>query len=89
MKNNEVFITSPYSIRNMAYQDLTRVDKQWEKICDISGKDLVGTPLKAPLTSYERVYAIPMTTISMEKGTGIVTSVPSDAPHDYACLRDF
>ena len=28
-------------------------------------------------------------TISMEKGTGIVTSVPSDAPDDWACLRDF
>ena len=24
----------------------------------------------------------------MEKGTGIVTSVPSDAPDDWACLRD-
>jgi len=29
-----------------------------------------------------------MMTISMEKGTGIVTSVPSDAPDDYAALRD-
>ena len=27
-------------------------------------------------------------TISMEKGTGIVTSVPSDSPDDYAALRD-
>lgn len=24
----------------------------------------------------------------MDKGTGIVTSVPSDAPDDYAALRD-
>jgi len=30
-----------------------------------------------------------MLTISMTKGTGIVTSVPSDAPDDWACLRDF
>lgn len=30
-----------------------------------------------------------MSTISMKKGTGIVTSVPSDAPDDYATLRDF
>lgn len=29
-----------------------------------------------------------MMTISMTKGTGIVTSVPSDAPDDYAALRD-
>lgn len=29
-----------------------------------------------------------MLTISMTKGTGIVTSVPSDSPDDYAALRD-
>ena len=29
-----------------------------------------------------------MLSISMQKGTGIVTSVPSDSPDDYACLRD-
>ena len=29
-----------------------------------------------------------MFSISMEKGTGIVTSVPSDAPDDYAVLVD-
>ena len=73
----------------MAYQGLTEKERVWEKICDIPGKHLVGVPLKAPLTKYEVVYAIPMSTISMEKGTGIVTSVPSDAPDDYAALRDF
>ena len=29
-----------------------------------------------------------MLTISMTKGTGIVTSVPSDSPDDWATLRD-
>jgi leucyl-tRNA synthetase len=29
-----------------------------------------------------------MLTISMDKGTGVVTSVPSDAPDDFAALRD-
>ena len=48
----------------------------------------MGTPLKAPLTSYDTVYALPMLTIKDNKGTGIVTSVPSDAPDDYAALRD-
>lgn len=27
-------------------------------------------------------------TIKMDKGTGVVTSVPSDAPDDYIALRD-
>ena len=29
-----------------------------------------------------------MLSILMTKGTGIVTSVPSDSPDDYASLRD-
>jgi len=49
---------------------------------------LLGIGLKAPLTSYDVVYSLPMMSISMDKGTGIVTSVPSDAPDDYAALRD-
>ena len=48
----------------------------------------MGVALKAPLTSYDIVYALPMLTIKDDKGTGIVTSVPSDAPDDYAALRD-
>ena len=34
------------------------------------------------------VYALPMLTILTNKGTGIVTSVPSDAPDDYMALQD-
>ncbi len=34
------------------------------------------------------VYALPMLTIKEDKGTGIVTSVPSDSPDDFAALRD-
>jgi len=52
------------------------------------GQELIGLKLKAPLTKYEHVHALPMLTISMFKGTGIVTSVPSDSPDDWAALRD-
>lgn len=48
----------------------------------------MGIPLKAPLTSYDVIYTLPMLTIKEDKGTGVVTSVPSDAPDDYAALRD-
>jgi len=34
------------------------------------------------------IYALPMLTIKEDKGTGIVTSVPSDSPDDYAALMD-
>ena len=49
---------------------------------------MIGLPLKAPLAKYETVYALPLLTITMNKGTGVVTSVPSDAPDDYAALKD-
>lgn len=42
----------------------------------------MGLPLKAPLTTYEKIYVLPMLTVSMDKGTGIVTSVPSDSPDE-------
>lgn len=34
------------------------------------------------------IYTLPMLTIKEDKGTGIVTSVPSDSPDDYAALID-
>ena len=37
---------------------------------------------------YGKVYTLPMLTIKENKGTGVVTSVPSDSPDDYAALRD-
>jgi len=57
-------------------------------LATVTGQDLIGKALSAPLSHYEKVYALPMSTISMNKGTGIVTSVPSDSPDDWAALRD-
>lgn len=88
MKGEEVFVCSDRSALNMAYQNLTFEDKKVEKICEINGEDLLGLPLKAPLTQYPVVYSLPMMTIKMDKGTGVVTSVPSDAPDDWAAYRD-
>uniref|UniRef100_A0AAQ6IKG7 leucine--tRNA ligase n=1 Tax=Anabas testudineus TaxID=64144 RepID=A0AAQ6IKG7_ANATE len=53
-----------------------------------TGEDILGSALSAPLTSYKIIYALPMLTIKEDKGTGVVTSVPSDAPDDIAALRD-
>ena len=44
--------------------------------------------LSTPLTSYQVIYTLPMLTIKPDKGTGVVTSVPSDSPDDFAALRD-
>ena len=44
--------------------------------------------LQAPNSTYERIYVLPLLTILTNKGTGVVTSVPSDSPDDYAALTD-
>ena len=51
-------------------------------------QDILGISLEAPLTSNKVIYTLPMLTIKEDKGTGIVTSVPSDSPDDYAALVD-
>lgn len=61
---------------------------QYPCLAKLTGVDLIGKALQAPLSVYQKVYALPMKTISMTKGTGIVTSVPSDSPDDWAALRD-
>ena len=89
MPGDEYFVWSERAMKNMAHQDLTYEFGKWEQVGTIKGSSLIGVPLKAPLTKYEKVYTLPLLTISMSKGTGVVTSVPSDAPNDYAALMDF
>lgn len=37
---------------------------------------MIGTPAKSPNCHHEQIYALPLLTIKMDKGTGVVTSVP-------------
>ena len=50
------------------------------------GQDLIGVPLRAPNCPHPRIYVLPLLTILTNKGTGVVTSVPSDSPDDYMAL---
>ena len=90
---DEIFIMSPRSARGLScqsYKNNEGFTKEFGKInCleTFKGEDLLGLPLKAPLAKYEKVYTLPLLTISMFKGTGVVTSVPSDAPDDYVSLK--
>ena len=90
---DEVFIMSARSARGLSCQMYKGNDgytKEFGKIdCleTFTGDELLGLPLKAPLAKYEKVYTLPLLTISMSKGTGVVTSVPSDAPDDYVSLK--
>jgi leucyl-tRNA synthetase len=64
----------------MSYQGFTAKDGVVDVILEFVGQDIMGLPLKAPLTAFDRIYTLPMLTIKEDKGTGVVTSVPSDSP---------
>lgn len=87
-RNAEVWICTRRAARNMAYQGFTAVEGQVDVLAQLSGADLLGTALRAPLSRHERVYCLPMLSVKEDKGTGVVTSVPSDSPDDYAALVD-
>lgn len=89
MSNDDVFLSSEHAILNMAYQDMTKVPKSAAPLFKVKGKDIIGVKLSAPLSVYKEVHLLPMETISMSKGTGVVTSVPSDSPDDYINLLSF
>ncbi|XP_059208404.1 leucine--tRNA ligase, cytoplasmic [Centropristis striata] len=86
--SGDIFISTSRSARNMSYQGFTKENGVVPVAMEILGQDILGSALSAPLTSYKIIYALPMLTIKEDKGTGVVTSVPSDAPDDIAALRD-
>ena len=69
-------------------QGFTQEDGKFEVLAELEGQDIMGLALKAPLSVYDKIYTLPMLTIKEDKGTGVVTSVPSDSPDDFAALRD-
>ncbi|XP_038055725.1 leucine--tRNA ligase, cytoplasmic-like [Patiria miniata] len=87
-KQGEVFISTHRAARNMSYQGLLKEEGKVTVIAQLVGQDIMGMALSAPLTSYKTIYTLPMLTIKENKGTGVVTSVPSDSPDDYAALKD-
>lgn len=90
INKDEVIIVSEHAAVNMAHQGLNNNKPfgELDFICEISGSDLLLATVRAPLSPYEQIFVLPLETIKMDKGTGIVTSVPSDAPDDYACYKD-
>lgn len=72
----------------MSYQGFTEEEGKFTCLLELTGEEILGASLKAPMTSYDKIYALPMLTIKEDKGTGVVTSVPSDSPDDYAALVD-
>ncbi|KAF9209014.1 cytosolic leucyl tRNA synthetase [Haplosporangium sp. Z 27] len=87
-KADELFLMTERAARNMAYQNLSPSTGEVVKVADFVGRDLIGTQIKAPLSTYPSVFVLPMDGVLATKGTGVVTSVPSDSPDDYATIMD-
>lgn len=73
----------------MAFQGIFPERGVYPSIGVIHGQSLVGALVHAPLSVHKSgVRVLPMETVLATKGTGVVTSVPSDSPDDYATVTD-
>lgn len=84
----ELFVCTPRAAQNLAYQKFSPERGVIRQVATISGDKLVGTSVRAPYSVYDIVRVLPMDTVLSTKGTGVVTSVPSDSPDDYATYTD-
>ena len=67
----EVFICTRRSSFNMAHQGFTPEFGKVTYLLTLLGQDIMGLPLKAPLTCYNVIYTLPMLTIKDSKGIGV------------------
>ena len=87
--DNEYFVLSDRAARNMAFQGVFPTWGQCEKVTELQGNDVVGSLVEAPLSIHHGgIRILPMETVKATKGTGVVTSVPSDSPDDYATVME-
>ena len=88
MANGDVLVMCDRAARNLSYQEHTAAPGDVGKLLGFKGTALMGCAVKSPLAVIEKIYCLPMLTILMNKGTGVVTSVPSDSPDDFMALSD-
>ncbi|MDP3881416.1 MAG: leucine--tRNA ligase [Nanoarchaeota archaeon] len=79
---NETWIVSKECLDKLELQE-----KDTKMMEYISGKDLIGKHCEAPLIG-RKIMILPARFVDPTMGTGLVTSVPSDAPYDYIALRN-
>ena len=80
-KGSEVWVVSPQAAEKMELQ----MDDV-EVVGSIPGKDMIGWMCEAPMIHRE-IPVLPATFCNPDVGTGLVTSVPSDAPDDWVSLE--
>ena len=96
VSESEYYVCTKRAAWNMAFQGtffdsdhFPRKESEVQPVLEAPGSAFVGTLVNAPLSVHTSgVRILPMETVSAAKGTGVVTSVPSDSPDDYATMRD-
>lgn len=95
LKEKEYIVVTKRAAWNMAFQGHFFGDKfpktqdELPQVLEVPGSAFIGTLVNAPLSFHtEGIRILPMDSVSAAKGTGVVTSVPSDSPDDYATLMD-
>ncbi|PGG98045.1 leucine-tRNA ligase [Blastomyces parvus] len=96
VSDKEYYVVTKRAAWNMAFQgtffdndNFPRDQSELTPVVEAPGSTFVGTLVNAPLSVHtEGVRILPMDSVSATKGTGVVTSVPSDSPDDYATVVD-
>ncbi|CAG8973722.1 hypothetical protein HYALB_00006995 [Hymenoscyphus albidus] len=88
VSEKEYFVITDRAARNMAYQGIFPENGVFEKVAELVGSSCVGTLVNAPLSVHKEVRILPMESVLPTKGTGVVTSVPSDSPDDFATVTE-
>ena len=71
MKSGEVWVCTRRSARNLSYQGFMEQDGDPAVLLDLTGQDILGLPLSAPLAHYQTIYTLPMLTIKVEQTLGL------------------
>jgi leucyl-tRNA synthetase len=72
----------------MTFQGVMSTRGELDQLLQLDGSQIVGTKIKAPFAINPEVFVLPMDNVLATKGTGVVTSVPSDSPDDFQTLVD-
>ncbi|KIY48536.1 leucyl-tRNA synthetase [Fistulina hepatica ATCC 64428] len=86
--DKEAYVCTYRAARNMAFQGIFEPRGEINQLAEVNGAIIVGTKIKAPFAENPEVYVLPMENVLPTKGTGVVTSVPSDSPDDFQTLMD-
>ena len=80
LKSGEVFVMAERAALNLSYQEQFEEEGKPKLLCTMKGSELMGCSVKAPNAVLEKIYCLPMLTISM-------TKVPAWSPRFRRILR--